>query len=40
MDAIFAFLMLIISIIFFFLIVGIFSRLGDIRALLKKIADK
>lgn len=31
---------LIVTVTFFFLIVGIFSRLGDIRNLLKKIAEK
>lgn len=31
---------LIVTVILFFLILGIFKRLGDIRDLLKKIAEK
>lgn len=40
MEGFFALFGLIVTIIFFFLIVGIFSRLGDIREILKKIAQK
>jgi hypothetical protein len=36
----FEFFAFIVTVIFFFLIVGIFKRLGDIRDLLKKIVEK